>query len=141
MNVRGVGESAGTGSASLLWGDPVRRDDDGRQRGGHPEGLPVRPVDLSDYREVLDFESSLKGGATARARAIHRRFGVSVTTYLQALHRAIDHPEALAHAPSLVARLRRIRTHRRAVRSAGRVVPIRPNTRRDYRQLTLGEIS
>ena len=138
MSARGVGESAVTGSAPPFEVNPCAAAvTAGSERGGQPEGLLARPADLSDYRLVLGFEITLGSSVAARARPIRERFGVSTTTYAQALDRAISVPEALAFAPALVARLRRIRTHRRSVRS---VTSIRPILTVDRRQLQIGEL-
>lgn len=57
----------------------------------------------------------------AKETAIHERFGLSATLYYRALHHLIDRPEALAHDPLLVKRLRRMRDGRRRARSAERL--------------------
>jgi hypothetical protein len=72
-------------------------------------------------RQVLDFErESWKLGAP-KERAIRERFGFSAARYYQLLNRVIDHPEALAHDPMLVRRLRRLRELRRRRRVAAQL--------------------
>lgn len=77
---------------------------------------------LSDHeREILDFErESWKLGAP-KERAIRERFGFSAARYHQLLNRLIDRPEALAHDPMLVRRLRRLRETRRRRQVATRL--------------------
>lgn len=59
--------------------------------------------------------------AGAKESAILVEFGVSATRYYQQLNALIDRPEALAHDPLTVRRLRRLRDGRRRARSAVRV--------------------
>jgi Protein of unknown function (DUF3263) len=77
---------------------------------------------LSDRdRELLDFErESWKLGAP-KERAIRERFGFSAARYHQLLNRLIERPEALAHDPMLVRRLRRLREVRRRRQVATRL--------------------
>ena len=49
--------------------------------------------------------------------AIRERFGWSPTRYFQVLNAFLDRPEGAAHAPALVARLRRLRDARKEQRS------------------------
>jgi hypothetical protein len=67
-------------------------------------------------RELLDFERGWWRRAGPKERAIRERFGFSATRYHQLLNRVIDLPEALAHDPMLVRRLRRLREARREQR-------------------------
>jgi hypothetical protein len=60
--------------------------------------------------------------AGAKESAILAEFGISATRYYQQLNALLDHPEALAHDPMTVRRLRRLREGRRQARSARRVV-------------------
>jgi Protein of unknown function (DUF3263). len=72
-------------------------------------------------RELLDFErESWKLGAP-KERAIRERFGFSAARYHQLLNRLIERPEALAHDPMLVRRLRRLREVRRRRQVATRL--------------------
>ena len=77
---------------------------------------------LSDQElAILDFErESWKLGAP-KERAIRERFGFSAARYHQLLNRLIDRPEALAHDPMLVRRLRRLRETRRRRQVATRL--------------------
>ena len=62
-------------------------------------------------RAILDFETAATWWRTAGAKEnqIRERFGITSTRYYQLLNGALDDPEAVAYAPSTVARLRRIR--------------------------------
>ena len=74
---------------------------------------------LSDVeREILAFERQTWRRAGAKEQAIKDLFDLSATRYHQLLGQLIDRPEALAHAPQLVNRLRRLREERRGSRSA-----------------------
>ncbi|MDH6112256.1 hypothetical protein P3T36_003666 [Kitasatospora sp. MAP12-15] len=52
----------------------------------------------------------------AKEQAIREELGISSTRYYQLLNGLLDREEAVAHAPVLVYRLRRIRDARRAER-------------------------
>ena len=79
--------------------------------------------DLSDRdREVLDFERQWWKYAGAKEQAVREKFDMSSTRYYQVLNALIDRPEALAHDPLLVRRLRRARDRRRRARVEGRPV-------------------
>ncbi len=67
--------------------------------------------------DLLDFEASWWSAADKEA-AILERFGLSSPRYYQQLNALIDRPEALAYAPMLVKRLRRLRQRRQEQRSA-----------------------
>lgn len=71
-------------------------------------------------RELLDFERQWWRYSGAKEQAIRELFDVSATRYYQLLNAAIDRPEALAHDPMLVKRLRRMRSARQRARSARR---------------------
>jgi hypothetical protein len=72
-------------------------------------------------RQILDFErESWKLGAP-KERAIREHFGFSAARYHQLLNRIVDRPEALAHDPMLVRRLRRLREARRRRQVATRL--------------------
>ena len=95
-----------------------REEPDRRER---PDGRVGTPDGLSDReREVLDFERQWWLHAGVKEQEIRERFGVSATRYYQQLTALLDRPEALAHSPLLVRRLRRVRDTRRADRSAAR---------------------
>ena len=65
-------------------------------------------------RAVLDFEGSwwLAGGS--KAGAIEERLGMSASRYYALLALLVDSPDAMAHDPLVVRRLRRTRDQRRA---------------------------
>ncbi len=88
--------------------DDAAASDDTTASGG---GLSER--DLG----ILDFERLWWKHAGAKERAVRDRFGCSPTRYYQALNSLLDRPEALAHDPVLVQRLRRLRAARQRARS------------------------
>jgi hypothetical protein len=67
-------------------------------------------------RAVLDFERRRWKHAGAKEQAIRDTFELSATGYYQILNALLDEPAALAYAPALVGRLRRIRDARRQAR-------------------------
>lgn len=83
----------------------------------HPDasGLSERDAD------VLDFERNWWKHAGPKEQGIRERFEMSATRYYQILNNLIDQPEALAHDPLLVKRLRRMRAERQRARSARRL--------------------
>lgn len=88
------------------------------------DASPSSPPDsmLDDRaRAVLDFERESWKLDIPKERAIRERFGFSAARYHQVLSRALDSPEALAHDPMLVRRLRRVRDARRRRRVAGQL--------------------
>jgi hypothetical protein len=72
-------------------------------------------------REILAFERQWWKYAGAKEQAVRELFDMSATRYYQLLNALIDRPEALAHDPMLVKRLRRMRQTRQRARSARRV--------------------
>lgn len=73
-------------------------------------------------RDVLDLERTWwSRGGVPKERLVRDRLALSPARYHQLLNRAIDLPEALAHDPMLVLRLRRVRQARRRARSASRL--------------------
>ncbi len=72
-------------------------------------------------QEVLAFERQWWKYAGAKEQAIRELFDMSATRYYQLLNNLIDQPEALAHDPMLVKRLRRLRSARQRARSARRL--------------------
>jgi Protein of unknown function (DUF3263) len=72
-------------------------------------------------REILAFERKWWQYAGAKEQAIRELFDMSATRYYQLLNALIDRPDALAHDPMLVKRLRRLRTARQRARSARRL--------------------
>ena len=72
-------------------------------------------------RAILEFERQWWKYAGAKEQAVRELFGLSGTRYYQVLNALIDRPEALAHDPMLVKRLRRMRQSRQRTRSARRL--------------------
>jgi hypothetical protein len=113
--VRGVDELVVPSAADGL-GELGRRDD------GEAAGTTrsaASPHNIFDWREVLDFQlaaEDLRLPPSLATRFAREDFGVSSTIYVQALVKALDVPEALMYAPTLVARLRRLREQRQALR-------------------------
>ena len=89
----------------------------GAVRGAAPQGLSPRE------EEMLAFERQWWKFAGSKEQAVRELFGLSDTRYYQALNALIDRPEALAHDPMLVKRLRRLRSGRQRARSAPRLGP------------------
>jgi hypothetical protein len=87
--------------------------------GAAPEPAP-RPLSERE-RELLAFERQWWRHAGAKEQAVREAFDVSATRYYQLLGELIDRPEALAHDPMLVKRLRRLRETRRRDRAARRM--------------------
>ncbi|MFD4911073.1 DUF3263 domain-containing protein [Kitasatospora purpeofusca] len=83
---------------------------DGPEQQDSPAGLDARD------RAVLELEARSWRTAGAKERAVREELGLSSTRYYQLLNGLLDQPEALAHAPVLVNRLRRVRDARRAAR-------------------------
>lgn len=71
--------------------------------------------------EILTFERQWWKYAGAKESKVREAFGVSATRYYQQLNALIDRPEALAHDPLLVKRLRRLRAQRAWQRSVRRL--------------------
>ena len=83
-----------------------------------PEGAgELSPRDAA----MLDFERQWWKYAGAKEQAVREKFDMSATRYYQVLNALIDRPEALAHDPLLVRRLRRLRATRQRQRSARRL--------------------
>ncbi|GLW12905.1 hypothetical protein Misp01_80330 [Microtetraspora sp. NBRC 13810] len=88
---------------------------------GAQEPTPQPPAGLSDRdRELLAFERQWWRYAGAKEQAIKETFDFSATRYYQLLGELIERPEALAHDPMLVKRLRRMRAARQRDRAARR---------------------
>jgi len=83
--------------------------------------VAIRPVPKEEDRtalserdrQILDFERESWKLTAPKDRAIRERFSFSAARYHQLLNRVIDRPEAVAHDPMLVRRLRRLRDARR----------------------------
>jgi hypothetical protein len=82
---------------------------------------PTSRALTDDERELLAFERQWWRYAGAKEQAIREVFDVSATRYYQLLGELIDLPQALAHDPMLVKRLRRLRETRRRARAARRL--------------------
>ena len=83
--------------------------------------MPSGSAGLSERdQEILAFERQWWKYAGAKEQAIRELFDMSGTRYYQVLNALIDRPEALAHDPMLVKRLRRLRASRQRARSARR---------------------
>ena len=70
---------------------------------------------------TLELEGRRYKYTGAKAAAIRETFGESSTRYYQRLNALLDDPAALALAPLLVRRLRRLRDERRGARSEVRL--------------------
>jgi hypothetical protein len=85
-------------------------------------GQPEETGALSERDQgILDFERQWWKFAGAKESAVREKFDMSSTRYYQVLNALIDRPEALAHDPLLVRRLRRLRAARQRQRSARRL--------------------
>jgi len=78
---------------------------------------PPQPL-IPREAEMLAFERQWWKFAGAKDQAIRELFDMSATRYYQVLNTLIDRPEAMAHDPMLVKRLRRTREARRRSGSA-----------------------
>ena len=89
---------------------------------GPAEAAPPAVAGLSERDgQILAFERHWWTYAGAKEQAIRDQFQMSATRYYQVLNALIDRPEALAHDPLLVKRLRRLRAARQRARSARRL--------------------
>ena len=87
-----------------------------------PAAQPVAGTGLSERDcAILAFERHWWRYAGAKEQAVRDQFGMSATRYYQVLNALIDRPDALAHDPLLVKRLRRLRAARQRARSARRL--------------------
>jgi len=77
------------------------------------------PLSARD-KAVLDFERCWWIEPGPKDAAIRGKLGMSPTRYYEILGSLVDSPEALAHDPLVVRRLRRLRDQRRRARVAGR---------------------
>lgn len=71
-------------------------------------------------RQILEFESKWWRYAGDKEAVIRDQFGWSPIRYAQRLNSLLDDPEAHAHDPHLVRRLRRIRDGRETARQQRR---------------------
>jgi len=60
-------------------------------------------------REILTFEQQWWKFAGSKEKAIRELFGITPARYHATLRRLVDDPDALAHDPLLIRRLRRVR--------------------------------
>ncbi|MFN8075411.1 MAG: DUF3263 domain-containing protein [Kineosporiaceae bacterium] len=96
-------------------------------RAGHSGAVATTPTaagpgGLSEReQEILAFERQWWKYAGAKEQAVRELFDLSATRYYQVLNALIDRPEALAHDPMLVKRLRRMRQSRQRARTARRL--------------------
>ncbi len=67
---------------------------------------------------VLALEGRSWRTTGAKERAVREELDLSATRYYQILNRLLDRQEALAHAPVLINRLRRIREAKRTERQS-----------------------
>jgi len=73
--------------------------------------------DLTDAElAILRFEGLWFRHAGSKEAAIRHQFGVTPTKYYQRLNQLLDIPAAMVAQPQTVARLRRLRSARRASR-------------------------
>jgi len=83
---------------------------------------PSTTNELSERdRAILSFERQWWKYAGAKEQAVRENFDMSSTRYYQVLNALIDRPDAVAHDPLLVRRLRRLRAARQRARSARRM--------------------
>ena len=69
---------------------------------------------------ILDLERSAWALPGRKEALVRERLGLSPTTYYKLLAALLDDPDALAHDPLVVRRLRRVRDQRRRARFEGR---------------------
>jgi hypothetical protein len=71
----------------------------------------------ADDRALLDFAGRWYRFPGAQEQAMRDELGLSATSYWRRVNVLLDRPEALAYAPSTVARLRRMRAEKARTRS------------------------
>jgi hypothetical protein len=102
--------------------DPVSMGPESTQPDAAEPTLPAEPATGQPLNpreaEMLEFERQWWKFAGAKEQAIRELFDMSATRYFQVLNTLIDRPEAMAHDPMLVKRLRRMRDSRRRSGSA-----------------------
>lgn len=83
-----------------------------------PDAAVERPGSLTERElRILEFERQWWRQPGSKEQAIRDRFELSATRYYQLLNALIDNPDAMAHDPVLVKRLRRLRASRRRSRA------------------------
>ncbi|MBR7829631.1 DUF3263 domain-containing protein, partial [Actinospica sp. MGRD01-02] len=89
----------------------------GRAADDETPGTSAAPPRLGPReRAVLEFETRRFKNAGRKEQAIRDEFDLSPTRYYQIVNALLDDPAALAHNPTLVARLRRLRELRQQAR-------------------------
>jgi hypothetical protein len=84
--------------------------------------MPITTSGLSEQQlALLDFEKNWWSLDGSKESEIRDRFDISPTRYYQLLNALIDSPDALAHDPLLIKRLRRLRETRQKERTARRL--------------------
>lgn len=81
-----------------------------------PDVAPAPPQIGPRERAVLEFETRRFKNAGRKEQAIRDEFDISPTHYFQIVNALLDDPAALAHDPTLVSRLRRLREQRQQAR-------------------------
>lgn len=71
-------------------------------------------------KAMLDFAGRWYRFPGAQEQAMRDELGLSATSYWRKVNDLLDRPEAMAYAPTTVARLRRVRSARLPARRAGR---------------------
>ena len=75
---------------------------------------------LSDRdKAILEFEGSWWRETGPKEAAIRERFDLSASRYYEILNELVESPDALAHDPLVVRRVRRLRDRRRRARYEG----------------------
>ena len=75
-------------------------------------------MELTEHEEaMLELERSWWTEPGPKDVAINERMGITTTRYYELLNELIDRPEAEAHDPLVVRRLRRMRDRRRRSRA------------------------
>jgi len=69
---------------------------------------------------ILELERTAWALPGRKEALVRERLGLSPTTYYKLLAALLDDPDALAHDPLVVRRLRRVRDQRRRARYEGR---------------------
>lgn len=87
----------------------------------HEREFGARGPELSDAeKHLLDFEGQWFRRAGAKEQAMREAFGLNPTRYYQWINAVLDKPEAMAHDPALVKRLREQRDAHARTRAARR---------------------
>ena len=76
----------------------------------YPGGVALTDRD----RMILDIEGRFGRHDALKEEAVRQELGLTPARYYQLLERLLDHPDAVAYAPMLVHRLRRMREAREA---------------------------